>query len=108
MALTGESPFKILKTHGLLIDENGEKISKSQGDAAAIDPDDLIEGTIKLDGTRKFGYGVDVVRAWSACKDTDKNIFVQKEQLDQVNKEIKIFRDVIRVLMLNCKSLDVN
>lgn len=79
MALTGESPFKILKTHGLLIDEHGDKISKSQGTSAAIDPDDLIEGTLKLDGTRKFGYGVDVVRAWCAYKDTDKNLFVQKE-----------------------------
>lgn len=76
MALTGESPFKILKTHGLLIDENGSKISKSQGSEAALDPDDLIDGTLKLDGTRKFGYGIDVVRAWCAYKDTDKNVFV--------------------------------
>ncbi len=29
-----------------------------------------------MDGARKYGYGVDVVRAWSAFKDSDKNLFV--------------------------------
>jgi len=31
MSLTGESPFKVLKTHGLLVDDKGEKLSKSDG-----------------------------------------------------------------------------
>lgn len=81
MLLQGDSPFQILKTHGLVLDDNGEKISKSVkiNNSAFSDPDDLIEGTAKLDGQRKFGYGVDVVRAWCAFKDTDKNIFVSKE-----------------------------
>lgn len=82
MTLTGESPFKILKTHGLLVDEYGEKISKSKGASGAMDPEDLIDGSIKLDGTRKFGYGIDVMRAWSAYKDSDKTLYVLKEQLD--------------------------
>jgi isoleucyl-tRNA synthetase len=29
MALKDEAPFKVLKTHGLLMDEEGNKISKS-------------------------------------------------------------------------------
>ena len=29
MALTDQAPFKILKTHGILVDEAGNKISKS-------------------------------------------------------------------------------
>lgn len=110
MALTGESPFAILKTHGLVVDDNGEKISKSivSSNYAYADPDDLIEGTVKLDGTRKFGYGIDVIRAWCTFKDCDKNMFVMKEQLEQVNKEVKMFRDVIRVLLANVQKLDVN
>ena len=42
----------------------------------AFDPEDFLEGSAKLDGSRKFGYGVDVLRAWSAFKDTDKNMHV--------------------------------
>lgn len=42
----------------------------------AIDPEDLIYGAEKLDGTRKFGYGTDVVRLWSAGHDGDKDFIV--------------------------------
>lgn len=108
MILTGETPFKILKTHGLIVDELGEKISKSKGNSQFADPLDLIEGSIKSDGNRKYGYGLDVLRAWCAFKDSDRNIFVVKEQLDQVNKEIKLFRDVVRVLLMNIQTLDIN
>ena len=41
-----------------------------------FDPEDFLEGSMKMDGTRKFGYGIDVVRAWCVSKDTDKNILV--------------------------------
>jgi len=79
MLLNGESPFKILKTHGLIVDDSGEKISKSSSNSQFADPLDLIEGTLKQDGTRKFGYGIDVLRAWCALKDSDKNLFVVKD-----------------------------
>ena len=39
------------------------------------------------------------MRAWCAFKDTDKNIHVHRDQIDQVNKEIKLFRDVMKVLL---------
>ena len=39
-----------------------------------IDPDDLLFGSEKLDGSRAFGYGPDVLRLWAASNDTDVNI----------------------------------
>ena len=60
-----------------------------------------------MDGTRKFGYGIDVLRAWCAYKDTDKNMLVLKEHLDQVNKEIKIYRDVVRMLLSYVQTYNV-
>ena len=45
----------------------------------SYDPVDIIEGTLKHDGTRKFGYGVDVLRAWCAFKDCDKNLLVSRD-----------------------------
>lgn len=72
LALTDQAPFKTLKTHGMLMDPiSGEKISKSV-DGSFATPDDLIEGSAKMDGERKYGFGVDVVRAWIAYKDSDK------------------------------------
>lgn len=94
-------PFKALKTHGMLTDPlTGEKLSKSsQVDGSFASPEDLIEGSAKLDGERKFGYGVDVLRAWVAYKDSDKTIGVDREQFDRINKEVKLIRDILRVLI---------
>jgi len=62
--LTGEAPFKILKTHGHAVNSSGEKMSKSIGNG--LNPLDLIYGTIKIDGSRSHGYGSDVLRIMSA------------------------------------------
>lgn len=48
-------------------------MSKSRPDSL-LDPIDFIEGSIKMSGDRKFGYGIDVMRAWAAFKDTDKTM----------------------------------
>lgn len=89
MQMTDTAPFKVLKTHGLLVDQEGNKISKSSpiqnnddnGESAAemqymLNPEDFIEGSTKQDGSRRFGYGIDVMRAWVATKDTDKKMLV--------------------------------
>ena len=36
-----------------------------------VDPKDLIDGTVKLDGTRSHGYGLDTMRLWAISKDGD-------------------------------------
>lgn len=54
---------------------------------------------MKANGERKYGYGVDVLRAWCAIKDTDKHIHVSRDQLDLANKQVKLFRDTIRLIM---------
>jgi isoleucyl-tRNA synthetase len=71
VALTDSSPFKVLKTHGIILDTKGEKMSKSNPDEI-LNPIDFIEGSVKLTGERKFGYGVDTMRAWLTYKDCDK------------------------------------
>jgi isoleucyl-tRNA synthetase len=44
---------------------------------------------------------VDVMRAWSASKDTDKDIHVMRDQLEKVNKEVKMFREVVKILLMH-------
>jgi isoleucyl-tRNA synthetase len=49
IALRKEAPFRTLKTHGIILDEGNNKMSKSNS-SQLIDPEDLIQGTEKLDG----------------------------------------------------------
>ena len=63
----------------MLLNESGEKMSKSSPHSqTVVDPDDLISGSIKLDGNRKHGYGLDTMRLWAISKDSDTNSFVAR------------------------------
>lgn len=97
-----------MKTHGLLIDNEGEKISKSKSGEATnfINIDDLIEGTIKLDGQRKHGYGLDTIRAWAVTNDSDKNAYLERNDIEKVNNEIKLLRSLFRVLLGNLATFE--
>ncbi len=39
-------------------------------------------GTVKLDGQRKHGYGLDTIRAWAITNDTDKNSFIERQEIE--------------------------
>lgn len=63
---------------------------------------------MKLTGERKYGYGLDVIRSWAAFKDTDKNMIISKEQFENINKEVKLMREIFRSLLGYLHDLDVN
>ena len=50
-----------------------------------LDPEDLISGSVKLDGNRKHGYGLDTMRLWAISKDTDANSYVERQELESIN-----------------------
>ena len=87
----------------MLLNESGSKMSKSdrEGSSAWLDPDDLIHGTVKLDGQRKHGYGLDAIRLWAISKDSDKNTFVNRDEIEKANQEVKMLRGLIRILLGN-------
>ena len=59
-----------------MVAESSEKMSKSYSELI-VDPEDLISGSEKIDGSRKHGYGTDAVRLWAVTKDGDKNFSVE-------------------------------
>ena len=107
VALAERAPFLALKTHGLVLDESGEKMSKSCPELA-IDPEDLISGSEKLDGTRAFGFGTDVLRLWAASHDGDRNIKLKREELEQCNQQLKVLRELMRQMAGNLDGYDPN
>ena len=76
-----------MKTHGHLLNEQGDKMSKSDiaNRSSVIDPLDLIDGTVKLDGSRSHGYGLDTMRLWAITKDDDKDFYLEKKEVELVN-----------------------
>ena len=62
----------------------------------SLDPEDLIYGSKKLDGSRQFGYGTDVLRLWASTNDSDKNIIVDDKNLEKCNQDLKFVRNVAK------------
>jgi isoleucyl-tRNA synthetase len=91
----------------MFLDETKEKMSNTRPEFL-LDPVDFIEGSVKMSGERKYGYGVDVMRAWAATKDTDKSMLITKEQLDQINNQVKLLRQIFRSMLGYLNKLDVN
>ena len=54
--LNGKAPYKALLTHGFVVDGQGKKMSKSQGNV--ISPQEICNK-----------YGADILRLWTASTD---------------------------------------
>lgn len=94
----------------MVLNDKGIKMSKADllNKSSLIDPTDLIHGTVKLDGKRSHGYGLDTLRLWAISNDGDQDSFLEKEQLEKVNQDIKLLRGLIRVLLGNLHSYDAS
>ena len=84
IATTGIKPCKKIITHGMMVDANGEKFSKSKGNG--VDPN-------KICST----YGADIFRFWVASVD-----FTQETRLSE--DLIKIFSENYRKLEIHSNS----
>ena len=71
----------------MLLNDKGIKMSKSDvhNKTSLIDPMDLIAGTVKLDGSRSHGYGLDTMRLWAISKDGDTDSYLERDEIDKVS-----------------------
>jgi isoleucyl-tRNA synthetase len=88
------APYKTVLTHGFMVDEDREKISKSkQGEGVYIKPQ-TAERYIK-------DYGADVVRLWVSSQDYRSDIVVSEKRLKTVGESYRLLRNTLRYQLSN-------
>jgi isoleucyl-tRNA synthetase len=89
-----QAPFERVLTHGFLLNESSEKMSKSSGNA--LSPKDIIESD-----------GADILRLWVANSYYPDDVVIGKGILDQSKEIYGRFRNTLRYLLGNLKGFSV-
>jgi len=93
VATRGVAPYKAVLTHGFVVDEDGRKMSKSQGNV--IDPQKLI---------KKFG--ADVLRLWVSSADYRSDVAVSQDIMTQLTDAYRKIRNTFRFMLGNLNDFD--
>jgi len=78
-----QAPFKAVLTHGFVVDGNGRKLSKSEGNY--IDPGKIIDRD-----------GADILRLWTAAEDYRDDIRLSQEILTRLVEAYRKIRNTVR------------
>jgi isoleucyl-tRNA synthetase len=89
----GRPPFREVLTHGFLIDVDGQKMSKSRGNAT--EPQEVIKQS-----------GAEILRLWTAMSEYTGEIRVSKEILARVVEAYRKLRNTMRYLVSNLYDFD--
>lgn len=93
VAVNNRAPYKVVLTHGFVVDENGRKMSKSLGNV--VEPQDVIKQ-----------YGADVLRLWVASVNYTDDIPIGKNMLAQLAEVYRKLRNTARYLLGNLSDFD--
>ncbi|MCI9625944.1 MAG: isoleucine--tRNA ligase [Clostridia bacterium] len=93
VANTGKAPYKSVLTHGMLIDLEGNKMSKSKGNG--IDPQDVIKK-----------YGADILRMWIASADYRSDVKISNDILKQLSEGYRKIRNTARYILGNISDFN--
>jgi isoleucyl-tRNA synthetase len=99
LAGNGAAPFRQVLTHGFMVDEDREKISKSQQSQGGYEKPQTSESYINK-------YGADVVRLWVASQDYRNDIIVSEKRIDKVGETYRIIRNALRYQLSNLYDFD--
>lgn len=88
LAAHDESPYKQIITHGWVVDGQGKKQSKSEGNVTA--PIEIINKS-----------GADVLRLWAAAVDYTEDVRCSDEILQRVTDAYRKFRNTLRYALGN-------
>lgn len=88
-AYTGISPYKQIITHGFIVDQNGDKFSKSKGNG--IDPNKVVNE-----------FGADVLRLWTTTIDYNMaEIKFSQELLKNCSDSYRKIRNTFKFMIAN-------
>ena len=85
-ATRGEAPYKAVITHGMTLNDKGEKMSKSLGNA--IEPETIIRES-----------GAEIIRLWAALVDYSEDQRIGKQMLATTTDGYRKLRNTLRYLL---------
>ncbi|MBE7031060.1 MAG: isoleucine--tRNA ligase [Ruminococcaceae bacterium] len=88
IAVSGKAPYREVLTHGMTIDDEGKKMSKSKGNV--VDP---------LEVAKK--YGVDILRLWVVTADFKTDMRMSDRILKQLSESYRKIRNTARYILGN-------
>ncbi|MBC8389965.1 MAG: class I tRNA ligase family protein [Actinobacteria bacterium] len=88
-----KAPYKVVLTHGFIVDAEGRKMSKSIGNVIA--PQEIIEK-----------YGADILRLWVASSDYRTDIRISSKILDQLVEIYRRVRNTARFILGNLSDFN--
>ncbi|MBH8555988.1 isoleucine--tRNA ligase [Nostocaceae cyanobacterium CENA357] len=102
VAVNDIAPYKTVLTHGFALDEQGRKMSKSEGNV--VDPNTIIEGgkNQKVEPP----YGADVLRLWVSSVDYSGDVRIGKNIIKQLNDVRGKIRNTARFLLGSLHDFD--
>lgn len=92
-AVYGKAPYKSVATHGWVMDEKWEKMSKSKGNG--IDPSKIADL-----------YGADILRLWTATVDYHQDVRISESIIKQVSEQYRKIRNVLKFISWNLADFD--
>ncbi len=102
VATNGRAPYRSVLTHGFVLDEKGQKMSKSLGNV--VDPMVLVNGG--KDKKQEPAYGADVLRLWVASVDYSADVPLGKTIVTQIADGARKIRNTVRFLLGNLFDFD--
>ena len=93
VACYDKAPYKNVVTHGWVLDEKGEKMSKSKGNG--IDPNKMANI-----------YGADILRLWVATVNYQQDVRIGENLLKQVAEQYRKIRNTFKFLLGNLSDGD--
>jgi isoleucyl-tRNA synthetase len=93
LGAAGKPPFRTLLTHGFIVDEKGEKMSKSKGNFISVQ-DQLSK------------RGADILRLWIASQNYQDDVRCSENLISQSEDAYRKIRNTLRFCMMACSDFD--
>ena len=93
--IDGRAPYKMLLTHGFVVDEKGEMMSKSKGNV--VRPQEVSEK-----------FGAEILRLWVASTDYSGELRLGQTILKRVVESYRRVRNTLRFLLANTSDFDAS